>query len=199
MGKLKFRIQDDEVVFPTDQEQIADALADVMASLKHIKDPLVWGGYPDGWPDNADEEDDPRATIGLVLNLERCTRYKPTWQMARAIDIAFSLGKIAEGGEPTLKMMARIRADDARRRKASERSATARKKTAAAWHDEAESLALQELEQNPRLGLKALKQKAWERVRIKRPNGKWFPAEASVGDVLKERLRGKLARSHKQP
>src|ERR1700722_17125957 len=83
----------------TNEERIADALGEVRAGLEHIKDPRVWGGYPDGWPDNADDEDEPGALLGLVLNLERCTRGDSTWQMAMAIEIAFALGKVTQTGE----------------------------------------------------------------------------------------------------
>jgi hypothetical protein len=133
MAKFKFRIKDGEVVFPTDQEQIADALAEVRAGLEHIDDRRVWGGYPDGWPDNVNDEDEPGALIGLVLNLERCTRSDPTWQMAWAIEIAFNLGKIAKGGKPDLKKMAKLQVYENARRKGQAHSATARGNDAKAW------------------------------------------------------------------
>src|SRR5271155_704395 len=101
----------------TNEERIADALAEVRAGLEHIKDPRVWGGYPDGCPDNANDEEEPGALIGLVLNLERCTRGDSTWQMAMAIEIAFSLGKIAAGGKANPGLLAKFSAlEDAWRR-----------------------------------------------------------------------------------
>ena len=82
------------------QERIADVLAQIKGSLERVDDPHVWGGYPDGWrPGDEDDEDDPRVPVGLFLNLERCTRGDPTWQMAMAIDIAFALGKRAANGD----------------------------------------------------------------------------------------------------
>jgi hypothetical protein len=97
MAKLKFKFHNGEVVRPTDQEQIADALGEIKNGLSHIKDPSVWRGYPDGWsPGDEGDEDDRGTPVGLFLNLERCTRGDPTWQMAMAIEIAFALGRTSE-------------------------------------------------------------------------------------------------------
>jgi hypothetical protein len=86
-----------EVVRPTDQERIADALAEIKDGLSRIEDPSVWRGYPDGWsPGDEGDEDDRGTPVGLFLNLERCTRGNPTWQMAMAIEIAFALGRTSE-------------------------------------------------------------------------------------------------------
>jgi hypothetical protein len=90
------------LLFRSDAEQIADALAGIKADLerKPVIDPKVWGGYHDGWrPGDEDDEDDPRMPVGLFLNLERCTRGDPSWQMAMAIETAFELGKAAIVGK----------------------------------------------------------------------------------------------------
>jgi hypothetical protein len=100
-----FKFKNGEVVRPTDQERIADALAAIKDGLSHINDPGVWSGYPDGWsPGDEDYEDDP-CVLGLFLNLERCTRGSPTWQMALAIETAFALGKVAAGGDVDVKAL----------------------------------------------------------------------------------------------
>jgi hypothetical protein len=89
-----------EIVPPTDEERIADALAEVKDGLARIDDPRVWSGYPDGWrPADEGDEDDPRVPVGLFLNLERCTRGDPSWQMAMAIRTAFELGRASIAGK----------------------------------------------------------------------------------------------------
>jgi hypothetical protein len=94
MAGFNFKIINGEVVFPTDQERIADALAEIKDGLAGVNDPRVWDGYPDGWsPSEKDDEDDYREPVGLFLNLERCTRGDPSWQMAMAIRTAFELGR----------------------------------------------------------------------------------------------------------
>jgi hypothetical protein len=106
MAKFKFKIHNGEVVFPTDQERIADALAAIKDGLSHVKNPNVWSGYPDGWsPGDEGDEDDRCAPVGLFLNLERCTRGDSTWQMAMAIETAFALGKLAAGVKVDVKAL----------------------------------------------------------------------------------------------
>lgn len=91
-----FFFRERKIVFPSDAEEIADALADIKADLdrKPVTDPRVWSGYP--WPPDADDEDIPQ---GLFEQLVRCTRGTPTEQMARAIRIAFELGQASIVGE----------------------------------------------------------------------------------------------------
>jgi hypothetical protein len=106
---FKFSWRNGEIVRPTNEELIADALAAIKDGLSHIKDPHVWDGYPDGWsPGDEGEEGDLSAPVGLFLNLERCTRSDSTWQMAMAIETAFALGKFAEGGRVDLAALQRL-------------------------------------------------------------------------------------------
>ena len=96
-----FFFRDGKVVLPSVAERIANALAEVKADLerKPVTDPQVWNGYPDGWRSGDEgDEDDPSVPVGLFLNLERCTRGNPTWQMAMAIRIAFELGRASITG-----------------------------------------------------------------------------------------------------
>ena len=108
-----FFFRDGEVVRLSGAERIAHALAEVRAELerKPVTDPKVWSGHPDGWhPGDEDDEDDPRVPVGLFLNLERCTRSDPSWQMAMAIEFAFELGKAAIVGEADPVAAARLMA-----------------------------------------------------------------------------------------
>ena len=125
----------------SDAEQIADALAGIKADLerKPVTDPKVWSGYPDGWrPGDEDDEDDPRVDVGLFLNLERCTRGTPTWQMAMAIGIAFELGRASIVGKANHAAAERISAEITaianRRRKGTVNSAAAAKDDAEGRH-----------------------------------------------------------------
>jgi hypothetical protein len=117
MAKFKFKIHNGEVVFPTDQERIVDALAAIKDGLSHITDPRVWSGYPDGWsPGDEGDEDDRGTPVGLFLNLERCTRGNPTWQMAMAIENAFALGKLSENRDVDVEALRERLLTDWRRR-----------------------------------------------------------------------------------
>lgn len=84
-----------------DAEEIANTLAEVKAGLKrkHVTDPKVWSGHPDGWSPGDEDDENDHVEVGLFQNLERCTRSNSTWQMAMAIRIAFELGKAAIVGE----------------------------------------------------------------------------------------------------
>jgi hypothetical protein len=136
MAKLPaFRFHNDEVVVPSAKERIAEALADVRAGLEHVDDRRVWNGYPDGWPENKDE-DEPSAPVGLFLSLERCTRGAPTWQMAMAIEVAFNLGKRAEGGRIDPKLQAKLDAHVDARRRGQEGATAARNR----WQDKAKPI-----------------------------------------------------------
>jgi hypothetical protein len=96
---FKISWRNGEIVQPTNEEYIADALAEVRdALLERTKDdPRIWSGYPDGWKPG-DEDGDPHEEVGLFLNLERCTRSDPSWQIAMAIRTAFALGRLSENG-----------------------------------------------------------------------------------------------------
>jgi hypothetical protein len=134
MAKFKFKIHNGEIVRPTDQERIADALAEIKDGLSHIKDPSIWSGYPDGWsPGDEGDEDDRGKPVGLFLNLERCTRGNPTWQMAMAIETAFALGRISEGAKLTAAELKCLGAKAFAQNNA-QKSAEARGSKAAAWH-----------------------------------------------------------------
>jgi hypothetical protein len=114
---FKFSWRNGEIVRPTNEELIADALAAIKDGLNHIKDPRVWDGYPDGWsPGDEGDEDDLSAPVGLFLNLERCTRGDSTWQMAMAIETAFALGKLSENRDVDVKALRERLITDWRRR-----------------------------------------------------------------------------------
>ena len=68
--------------------------------------------------------------------------------IATALELAFDLGRY-EGGDRGAR-----EAVIGRARRNAEKSADIRTQKAADWHDKAEILALQELEQNPRLYFK---------------------------------------------
>ena len=115
--KRGFHFHNGKVATPTDQERIADALCEIKNGLADVDDPRVWSGYPDGWsPGDRDDEDDSREPVGLFLNLERCTRGNPTWQMAMAIETAFTLGKLSENRDVDVEALRERLITDWRRR-----------------------------------------------------------------------------------
>jgi hypothetical protein len=72
--------------------------------------------------------------VGLHENLDHCTRGDSTWQMALAIEVAFSLGKIAARGEAEPGLLARLSAlEDAWRRGADTGGGAQKKKDADRW------------------------------------------------------------------
>jgi hypothetical protein len=134
MAKPKFKFHHGEVACPTDRERIADALAEIKGGLADVNDPRVWDGYPDGWSpgDEADEEDG-FTPVGLFLNLERCTRGSPTWQMAMAIETAFALGKISENREVDVEALRERLMTDWRRRNGEKRGDVLRQDADDRW------------------------------------------------------------------
>jgi hypothetical protein len=95
------------------------------------------------------DEDDPGVPVGLLLNLERCTRGDPSWQMAMAIRTAFELGRASIAGKASkaayVKLIDDTNALTARRSKAAK--TTAAKKTW--WHVHAKPIWLREHELFP--------------------------------------------------
>ena len=88
---------------PSDEERIADALAEIKDGLRHVDDPDVWSR-------GADDEFGDEQGVGLLENLERCTRGNPTWQMAMAIRTAFALGRVAITRKVDPAELAKLRA-----------------------------------------------------------------------------------------
>ena len=86
-----FSIKDGKLTSASAAERIAAVLAGIKADLerRHVSDPEVWDGYPR----SADADDADDYYGGLFLNLVRCTRVDPSLVMAKAIDIAFELGR----------------------------------------------------------------------------------------------------------
>jgi hypothetical protein len=179
----------------TNEERIADALGEVRAGLKHIKDPRVWGGYPDGWPDNADDEDEPGALLGLVLNLERCTRGDSTWQMAMAIEIAFALGKVTQTGELDAQTWRRLLSGASRAQINAGKSANKRGKKATSQLAMIERIVAEERAQSPDLDRGALARLTWERM--EKNLGHDCPAESTIYDAIRKKIDGKLASGRK--
>jgi hypothetical protein len=87
----RLRVVDGEITTASTAEYTADLLAGIEADLerRHVSDPEVWDGYPR----SADEDDADDYYGGLFLNLVRCTRVEPSRVMAKAIEIAFELGR----------------------------------------------------------------------------------------------------------
>ncbi len=191
MAKLKFRVQDGEFVIPTDAERMADALAEVRAGLERIDDPRVWGGYPDGWPDNADDEDG--ALIGLVLNLERCTRSNPTWQMAMAIEVAFALGKVTQAGTGGLdeQTWRRLLSGASPAQINASKSAYKRAKKAALQLAMIKRIVADERSRSPGVGRKALSWRTFDRM--KKELGDECPAQPTIYDKIRDEIDGKPA------
>jgi hypothetical protein len=134
MAKLKFHLRNGEVILPTSQERIADALAEIKNGVAGIDDPRVWSGYPDGWtPGDQDDEDDCDEPVGLFLNLERCTRASPTWQMAMAIETAFALGKLSENRDVDVEALRERLLTDWRRRNGEKRGDVIRQEADDRW------------------------------------------------------------------
>jgi hypothetical protein len=133
MAKFKFKFVNGEVVFPTDQERIADALGEIRDGLKKRAkgNARVWS---QGFEDSQGFEHD----VGLLENLERCTRGDPSWQMAMAIEIAFQLGKAAATGKADRAAYAKYEAGADRRAEGradgSHKGGKKRQDDAAAWH-----------------------------------------------------------------
>jgi hypothetical protein len=90
---------DGKITVKSAAEDIAGLLAGIKADLnrKPVTDPKVWSGYP--WPDGVDDEDIPHVDVGLFEQLVRCAQGTPTWQIARAIRIAFELGQASVVGK----------------------------------------------------------------------------------------------------
>ena len=179
----------------TNEERIADALGEVRAGLEHIKDPRVWGGYPDGWPDNADDEDEPGALLGLVLNLERCTRGDSTWQMAMAIEIAFALGKVTQTGELDAQTWRRLLSGASRAQINAGKTANKRGKKATSQLAMIERIVAEERAQSPDLDRGALARLTWERM--EKNLGHDCPAESTIYDAIRKKIDGKLASGRK--
>jgi hypothetical protein len=196
MAKLKFRVQDGKIIIPTDQEQIADALAEVRAGLKHIKDPRVWGGYPDGWPDNEDEDED-GAPIGLVLKLERWTRGNPTRSMAWAIEIAFALGKVTQAGAGGLdeQTWRRLLSGASPAQINASKSAYKRGKEAASQLAMVKRFVAEERALSPGVDPKVLSGRIWKRM--EKILGDDCRAEATISDWIRKKIDGKPAGGRK--
>ena len=188
MAKLRFD--------RADQEQIADALAEIRAGLKNIKDPRVWGGYPDGWPDNEDE-DEPGASIGLVLNLERCTRGSPTWQMAWAIELAFALGKVTQVGTGGLdeQTWRRLLSGASPAQINASKSAYKRAKKAASQLAMIERIVAEERSRSPGVRRKALSWLTFDRM--KKELGDECPAQPTISDKIRDEIDGRLVNGRK--
>ena len=71
--------------------------------------------------------------MGLFLNLERCTRGSPTWQMAMAIETAFALGKLSENREVDVEALRERLMADWRRRNGEKRGDVLRKDADDRW------------------------------------------------------------------
>ena len=103
-------------------------------ALATSKIPMFGADNPDDWsPGNEGDEDDRGPPVGLFLNLERCTRGNPTWQIAMAIETAFALGRISEGAKLTAAELKCLGAKAFAQNNA-QKSADARGTKAAAWH-----------------------------------------------------------------
>jgi hypothetical protein len=132
--KLKFRHDSNgEIIFPSDAERIADALGEIRVGLKKRTkgNARVWS---QGFEDSQGFEHD----VGLLENLERCTRGDPSWQMAMAIEIAFQLGKAAATGKVGQAAYAKYEAGADRRSEGradgSHKGGKKRQDDADAWH-----------------------------------------------------------------
>jgi hypothetical protein len=182
MAKLRFG--------RTDLEQIADALAEVRAGLEHIADRRVWGGYPDGWPDN-DDEDEPGVPIGLVLNLERMTRGNPTWQMAWAIEVAFALGKVTQAGVGGLddQTWRRLLSGASPAQINASKSANIRGKKAADRLAMVTLIVADERSRSPNVARGVLTWRTWKRM--EKELGDDCPAEATIYDMIRKKIDGK--------
>ena len=112
-----FRVVDGKITVPSAAEYTAELLAGIKADLerRHVSGPKVWDGYP-----RSADEDDADDYGGLFLNLVRCTRVEPSRVMAKAIRIAFELGRASIVGTADQDETERILAgmeklDDARK------------------------------------------------------------------------------------
>jgi hypothetical protein len=133
MTKLEFRIRNGKVFFRTNQERIADSLCEIRDGLRKRTEgnARVWS---QGFEDNQGFEHE----VGLLENLERCTRGAPSWQMAMAIEIAFQLGKAAATGKVGQAAYAKYEAGADKqadgRLDGSYKGGKKRQDDAAAWH-----------------------------------------------------------------
>ena len=190
MAKFKFKIHNGEVVFPTDQERIADALGEIKDGLRKRTqgNARVWS---QGFEDFQGFEHD----VGLLENLERCTRGDPSWQMATAIEIAFQLGKAGATGKVGRAAYAKYEAGaEARLQGAYDGTAT-RQANAANWRgalprfiEQHRSVGRGHPDWKSRRDLAAI-----AAPEIKKKLG-WAPAEPTIADAIK-----KIERTRKRP
>jgi hypothetical protein len=130
---FKISWRNGEIVIPTDAERIAHALSEIRGGLKKRTEgnARVWS---EGFEDSQGFEHD----VGLLENLERCTRGDPSWQMAMAIEIAFQLGKAGATGKVSRAAYAKYEAGADRRAvgraDGSRKGGKKRQDDAAAWH-----------------------------------------------------------------
>jgi hypothetical protein len=148
---FKISWRNGKIVPTTNEEYIADALAEIREVLLDWTkgDERVWSGYPDGWRQGDEDDDDPRVPVGLFLNLERCTRSDPSWQIALAIRTAFELGRASIAGKASKAAYAKLIADTEALAVGRSKAAkiTAAKKTG--WHKSAKLIYAEQREASP--------------------------------------------------